>query len=57
MMKLLYEDKHLCLAVKPTGVLSEDHPTKACMPALLRGYFQGPTTSLPSTASIKWWEA
>ena len=40
-MKLLYEDKHLCLAVKPTGVLSEDHPTKACMPALLRGYFQG----------------
>lgn len=40
-MELLYEDKHLCLAVKPTGVLSEDNPTKACMPALLRGHFQG----------------
>lgn len=40
-MKLLYEDKHLCLAVKPTGILSEDNPTRACMPALLRGYFQG----------------
>ena len=40
MMKLLYEDKHLCLAVKPTGILSEDNPTRACMPALLRGYFQ-----------------
>ena len=40
-MKILYEDKHLCLAVKPTGILSEDHPIKACMPTLLRGYFQG----------------
>lgn len=39
-MNLLYEDKHLCLAVKPTGVLSEDHPTKICMPALLREHFK-----------------
>ena len=39
-MKLLYEDKHLCLAVKPTGVLSEDDPTRACMPALLREHFR-----------------
>lgn len=39
-MKLLYEDRHLCLALKPVGVLSEDHPTKACMPALLREHFR-----------------
>lgn len=40
-MELLYEDRHLCLAVKPVGVLSEDHPTKKCMPALLRAHFKG----------------
>lgn len=39
-MELLYEDKHLCLAVKPTGVLSEDDPARACMPALLRAHFR-----------------
>ena len=35
-MELLYEDRHLCLAIKPVGVLSEDHPTRRCMPQLLR---------------------
>lgn len=39
-MELLYEDKHLCLAIKPAGVLSEDDPRRACMPALLREHFQ-----------------
>lgn len=39
-MQLLYEDKHLCLALKPGGVLSEDHPTQRCMPQLLRAHFQ-----------------
>ena len=39
-MELLYEDKHLCLAVKPVNVLSEDHPTQRCMPALLRQHYQ-----------------
>ncbi len=40
-MELLYEDRHLCLAIKPVGVLSEDHPTRRCMPQLLREHFQG----------------
>lgn len=39
-MELLYEDRHLCLAVKPVGVLSEDHPTRRCMPMLLREHFK-----------------
>ena len=39
-MELLYEDKHLCIAIKPVGVLSEDHPTRRCMPQLLREHFQ-----------------
>ena len=40
-MELLYEDRHLCLAIKPVGVLSEDHPTRRCMPRLLREHFKG----------------
>lgn len=39
-MELLYEDRHLCLAIKPVGILSEDHPTRRCMPQLLREHFQ-----------------
>ena len=38
-MELLYADRHLCLALKPVGVLSEDHPTRRCMPQLLREHF------------------
>lgn len=39
-MKILYQDKYLVVAVKPVGVLSEDDPHAACMPALLREYFR-----------------
>lgn len=35
MLEVLYEDRWLVLCVKPAGVLSEDHPTAACMPRLL----------------------
>ena len=34
-MQILFEDKHIICAIKPTGVLSEDSRS-ACMPALLR---------------------
>ncbi len=34
-MQVLFEDKHIICAIKPTGVLSEDSRS-ACMPALLR---------------------
>ena len=35
-MEILYQDKFIVVAVKPVGVLSEDVPGQACMPALLR---------------------
>ena len=35
-LRILYEDAHLVLCVKPVGVLSEDSADGACMPALLR---------------------
>jgi 23S rRNA pseudouridine1911/1915/1917 synthase len=35
-LSLVYRDKHLAVAVKPVGVLSEDHETEPSMPALLR---------------------
>lgn len=37
---ILYEDAHLVVAVKPVGVLSEDDPKAACMPALLREHYR-----------------
>lgn len=39
-MTILYEDAHLVVAVKPVGVLSEDTPGAACMPALLREHYK-----------------
>lgn len=39
-MEILYQDKWLVVAVKPVGVLSEDDPGGACMPALLREHFR-----------------
>ena len=39
-MVILYEDKHLVLAVKPVGVLSEDTPDAPCMPQLLREHYR-----------------
>ena len=39
-MTILYQDEYLVVAVKPVGVLSEDSPNGACMPALLRAYCQ-----------------
>ena len=39
-LRILYEDAHLVLCVKPVGVLSEDSETGACMPALLRQHYQ-----------------
>ena len=35
-LTVLYQDKSLAVAVKPVGVLSEDHEREPCMPALLR---------------------
>ena len=34
-MEILFEDKHIVVAVKPRGVLSEYHESEACMPRLL----------------------
>ena len=39
-IRILYEDAHLVLCVKPVGVLSEDSDTGACMPALLRQHYR-----------------
>ena len=39
-LRILYEDAHLVLCVKPVGVLSEDSGTEACMPALLRQHYR-----------------
>lgn len=39
MLEILYEDRWLVLCVKPAGVLSEDHPTAACMPRLLADHY------------------
>ena len=39
-MEILYQDRYLAVAVKPVGVLSEDDPKAACMPALLREHFR-----------------
>ena len=39
-LRILYEDAHLVLCVKPVGVLSEDSAKGACMPALLREYYR-----------------
>ena len=39
-LRILYEDAHLVLCVKPVGVLSEDSADGACMPALLRTHYR-----------------
>ena len=39
-MTILYQDRYLVVAVKPVGVLSEDDPKAACMPALLREQYR-----------------
>ena len=39
-LKILYEDAHLVICCKPVGVLSEDDPKAACMPALLREHYR-----------------
>ena len=39
-LRILYEDAHLVLCVKPVGVLSEDSADGACMPALLRAHYR-----------------
>ena len=39
-LRILYEDAHLVLCVKPVGVLSEDSADGACMPALLRQHYR-----------------
>ena len=39
-MTILYQDRYLVVAVKPVGVLSEDDPKAACMPALLREHYR-----------------
>lgn len=36
-MEILFEDKHIVVAVKPRGVLSEHHESEENMPALLGG--------------------
>ena len=54
-MNILYQDKYLVVAVKPVGVLSEDDPKAACMPALLREHYRAlgkRTTSPPYTGWI-----
>ena len=35
-LSVLYCDRDLAVIVKPVGVLSEDHPTEPCVPAMLR---------------------
>ena len=35
-LTVLYQDRSLLIAVKPVGVLSEEHPSEPCMPALIR---------------------
>jgi 23S rRNA pseudouridine1911/1915/1917 synthase len=35
-LTVLYQDRFLLVAVKPVGVLSEEHPSEPCMPALIR---------------------
>ncbi len=35
-LTILYQDAFLLIAVKPIGVLSEEHPAEPCMPALIR---------------------
>ena len=35
-MEILHQDQDIVVAIKPRGVLSEDHPGEECMPALLR---------------------
>ena len=39
-LRILYEDAHLVLCVKPVGVLSEDSADGACVPALLRAHYR-----------------
>ena len=39
-IRILYEDPYLVLCVKPVGVLSEDSPSGACMPGLLREHYR-----------------
>lgn len=39
-LRILYEDAHLVLCVKPVDVLSEDSADGACMPALLRQHYR-----------------
>lgn len=57
-LRILYEDAHLVLCVKPVGVLSEDSADGACMPALLRQHYRArasPTTLPPSTGWTRPW--
>ncbi len=35
-LTVLYRDRSLIVAVKPVGVLSEEHTSESCMPALIR---------------------
>lgn len=35
-LNVLYQDRYLLVAVKPVGVLSEEHETELCMPTLIR---------------------
>ena len=39
-LHILYEDAHLVVAIKPTGVLSEDSDTSVSMPRLLREHYK-----------------
>ena len=41
---VLYHDYALVVAVKPVGVLSEEHPSEPCMPALIREALGSPDT-------------
>ena len=54
-MNILYQDKYLVVAIKPVGVLSEDDPKAACMPACcgsITGRWGKRTTSPPYTGWI-----
>lgn len=39
-LRILYEDAHLVVCVKPVGCLSEDSDNPRCMPALLRQHYR-----------------
>ena len=41
-LTILYRDRSLLVAVKPVGVLSEEHTSELCMPALIREAIDSP---------------